>query len=345
VSVAGSAAGAPATVTASTTAPPAAASLDAVLAKVNARADYGAEAPRAEPAKPKVVEIKGDAATLSRVSKLERENLDYKAKIATLETGAKDVETLVQVRKLYSEGKKVDAIALLAGADPTAEMEALLIAHLDRPHDPETEGALAAKVEDLAKRIDADEKARKIADDAAAARHEAQAMDNTLAFATHALDTATNEDGSPKFELCARADNKADAAKLAIEHAGTLAVARGIDPAALTPDVARKLLQDAYADVELELEAEGVEREKELAARFRRTPKTVPARAAPDATVQPTAQQVGPPNSGEDKGRQDGQQTSRPQPLSKPRLATETPKPAHTIEAVLAKNRERARYG
>lgn len=328
---------------------PAAPVLAAVLDKIRAKADYGPNEPRnpVEPPKPKTVEIKADDAMVRRMAKLEGEALASKETIARLETTAKQAETLFKVQELYAAGKRSEALGLLSKADPSEEMEKLLEEHLSRPTE-ETETALADKVDELQKRLDADEAARKDQETKQAARAESDAKASTLAFATHALDAATNDDGTPKFELCARPKNREGAAQLAIEHAVALAIKRSIDVDSLTPDATRALLQDAYADVEAELEAEGIERQREVAERYVRTPKAQPAARQPLFTQtpaqRPTAQQVDPPGNWEDQGRQDGQQTSRPQPIPKPGLRTEKPLPAHTLEAVLAKNRQRARY-
>lgn len=316
--------------------------LAAALQKSRAGAVFDVDAPKPEPAKPKTVEIKADDAMVRRMSALEGQALADKARIATLETTAKQGEALVRVKELYKAGKRTEAIALLSEADPTAEMEAILEEHLSRPTE-ETEAALAQRVDKLQEQVEADAKARKDAEDARVAteakRVETEAQANTQAFALNALDTALNDDGTPKFELCARPKNRDGAAKLAIEHAVALAVKRGLDVESLTPDTSRALLQDAYADVEMEIEAEGVERLKEIEERYKRVPKAIPARAA-----QPSPQVVVPPGNGADRGQQTGQQTSRPQPTPKVGLAIEKPKPAHTLDAVLAKNAERARY-
>jgi hypothetical protein len=314
---------------------PAANPLDAVLARNREKADYGTAA---EPPKTKTAEIKADDAVVRRVSKLEGEAIEHKATIAKLETTAKQAEALLQVQKLWKDGKRTEAIALLAEADPTETMEKLLEDHLSQQTDA-TESALAARVDEIKKQVDADAQARKDFEAAQAKKSEAEAQASTLAFATHALDAAVNEDGTPKFELCSRAKNREGAAKLAIEHAVALAVKRGLDVDALTPDATRALLQDAYADVEAEIEAEGVERQREVDERYKRTPKAPAPRAQ-----QQTPQSAGPPGNGEDRGRQEGQQTSRPQPIPAPGLRTEKPKPAYSLEAVLAKNNERARY-
>ncbi len=325
--------------------------LSAVLDKMKAKATYGTDGPRnAEPPKPKTVEIAADDAMVRRVSKLESQALADKETIATLQTTAEQAKTLMKVQELYAAGKRREAIGLLSKADPSEEMEKLLEEHLSQPTE-ETETALAAKVDDLQKQLDADKAAREAFEAKQAQRAEADAQASTLAFATHALDAAVNDDGTPKFELCARPKNREGAAQLAIEHAVALAIKQGIDVEGLTPDATRALLQEAYADVEAEIEAEGIAKQKELTERYVRMPKAPPAARqslftqTPDQQAQrPTAQPVSPPVTGEDRGSQPGQQTSRPQPFPKPGMRTEKPLPVHTLEAVLAKNRARARY-
>lgn len=316
--------------------------LQAVLERNRAKADYSnvTGEPRAA-APPKTAEIKADDAVVRRVSKLESQALADKATIAALQTTAKQAETLLRIQELYKAGKRSEALGLLSEADPSEEMEKLLEEHLSKQTD-ETEGALAQRVDSLQKQVEADAKARKDAEEARAAadtkRVEDEAQANTTAFALNALDVALNDDGTPKFELCARPANREGAAKLAIEHAVALAVKKGMDVESLTPDATRALLQDAYADVEAEIEAEGIAEQKRIDERYKRAPKQV------SRAQQPTPQRMDPPVTGADRVQQTGQQTSRPQPIPKPGLAIEKPRPAYTLEAVLARNRERARY-
>jgi hypothetical protein len=323
-----------------TTATAPAVGLEAVLEKTRAKAVFELDAPAAP--KPVTAAIKADDAVVKRVTTLEQQARADKAKIAELEATAKQSEALAKVKTLWKEGKRRDAIALLAEADPTQEMEALLTEHLEHQTE-ETEEALATRVAEVDKRLGEAEARQKSqeAKDAARAAQEAEA--STLAFATHALDAAVNDDGTPRFELCARPVNRDGAAKLAIEHAVSLALKRGLDPENLTPDAARALLQDAYSDVEAELEAEGVAEQKRIEERYRRAPKAAPAVPAA-RQAQPSPVSVSPPTSGGDQGQQTREQTSRPQPLPKPGAKTEKPTPTHSLEAVLAKNRERARY-
>lgn len=317
--------------------------LQAVLERNRAKADYSnvETAPRAAPLPSKTAEIKGDDAVVRRVSKLESQALADKATITQLQTTAKQAEALLKVKELYAAGKYSEALGLLSEADPSEEMEKILGEHLSKQTE-ETEGALAERVDALQKKVDADAKAREAAETARMAaeakRVEDEAQANTTAFALNALDVALNDDGTPKFELCARPANREGAAKLAIEHAVALAVKKGMDVEALTPDATRALLQDAYADVEAEIEAEGIAEQKRIDERYKRAPKQVPR------AQQQTAQRMDPPVTGADRVQQTGQQTSRPQPIPKPGLAIEKPRPAYTLEAVLARNRERARY-
>ena len=328
--------------------------LQTLTAKLQAKADYGTSGPRAgapapaTPAAPvqptatpppaRTAEIAGDPETQKRVSKLEADNLALKGQISTLEASKKDADTLAQVRKLYGEGKKMDAIAMLAGADPTQEMEALLAAYLEHPS-ADNESALAQRADELQKKIDAESAARKELEGKIAAREQQEQQQGLRAFALHALDGAVSDSGAPLHEICSRPENRADAAQKVIEKLPKLAIDKGLDPEHVTPDAARALLVEAYALVEADFEAEGKRLEAE-AARFRRKSAET---AQPPRVIreQQTPQSTGSPGDGADRNPPAAPQT---RPLSKPPVFTERQQPASTLDAVLAKNRERARY-
>lgn len=330
-----------------------------IMAKIRAKAvkepprEPTTVSPAPVPQVPAKVEIPGDDVALKRVTRLEAENLAQKTRITELEGAEKDAKLLRDVKKLYSDGKKMDAIAMLAGADPTGEMEELLSAYLasddGTPAAATAEAALAAKVDEA---LDAGKKAQEAvdklkADDAARAR--ATEDRARLSFALAALDGAKNDDGSPRFELCGRPENRGDLEKLLfgfvddkgveqMGHVQRMAVKQQVKNEDVTPDLARKLILDAYADIEAELEAEGVEQQKLIDARYRKTPAAAPA---PRAAEPQTPQRVSPPEQGAAPGRQ-GEPQARP--MQRPPVRTDAPKPAHSLDAVMAKNRERARY-
>lgn len=317
------------------------------MAKIRSRATP--ETPRAVPTPAPVatkVEVPGDDLALKRVSRLEAENLELKDKAGKADAAEQDAQFARQIRKLYSEGKKMDALGLLAQADPTGEMEALLATYLEQPT-ATAEAALAAKVDEALdtskKALEASQKLQ--ADEAGRAKTaENQAR---FSFALSALDGAKNDDGSPRLELCARPENRGDIERRLFGHVDNEGVERGghvqrlaieqkIESKDVTPDLARRLITEGFEAIEAELEAEGVEQQKVIDARFKRTARGQPAAAAPQ-----NPQLVGPPEVG---SAPDRQREPQPRPLQRPPVRTDAPKPAWSLDAVMAKNRERARY-
>ena len=343
----------PATLPAAADAPPT--SFKDIMAKIRSRATP--EAPRAAaPVPPAKVDIPGDDLALKRVSRLEAENLELKERVGKLDPAAEtDAAFARQIRKLYSEGKKMDALGLLAQADPTGEMESLLATYLEAPT-ATAEAALAAKVDEA---LDASKKALEAsaklqtadAERAAAAQKQGQ-----LSFALSALDGAKNDDGSPRFELCARPENRADIEKRLFGHVGAdgiermghvqrLAIEQKVASDDVTPDLARRLIVEGFEAIETELEAEGIEQQKLIDARFKRTAKFASgdgAREQQRAAAEPqNPQRLAPPDSGPAQGQP---REPQPRPMQRPPVRTDAPKPAWSLDAVMAKNRERARY-
>ena len=318
-----------------------------IMAKIRSRATP--ETPRAaEPAPPAKVDIPGDDLALKRVSRLEAENLELKERVGKLDPAAEtDAAFARQIRKLYSEGKKMDALGLLAQADPTGEMESLLATYLEAPT-ATAEAALAAKVDEA---LDASKKALEAsaklqtadAERAAAAQKQGQ-----FSFALSALDGAKNDDGSPRFELCARPENRADIEKRLFGHVGAdgiermghvqrLAIEQKVASDDVTPDLARRLIVEGFEAIEAELEAEGIEQLKLVEARFKKGAKEQPRAAAEPQNPQ----RLAPPDSGPAQGQP---REPQPRPMQRPPVRTDAPKPAWSLDAVMAKNRERARY-
>lgn len=344
--------GAPATGQPAAAAPPPKTFGD-VLAKLRGRAQY--DTPREPPAAPAAatkVEIPGDDVSLKRITRLEADNLAAKERIAQLEGAEKDAALLRDVRKLYGEGKKMEAIGMLAGADPSGELEELLASYLEAdkgtPAAATAEAALAAKVDEALqtgkKAQEAIEALRK--EDAAKADKEDRS--NRLGFALQALDGAKNDDGTPQFELCSRQENRGDLEKLLfgyaddkgveqMGHVQRLAVKQGVKSEDVTPELARKLILAAYADIEAELEAEGLEQQKAIDARYKKAPRA----GAGDGRQPQNPQRVTPPVAG---SVQEPQREPQPRPMQKPPVRVAETKPVHSLDAVMAKNRERARY-
>lgn len=325
------------------------------MAKIRSRATP--ETPRAAPPAPAPtkVDLPGDDLALKRVSRLEAENLELKDKAGKADAAEQDAQFARQIRKLYSEGKKMDALGLLAQADPTGEMEALLATYLEQPT-ATAEAALAAKVDEA---LDTSKKALKAsqklqADEAGRAKTaENQAR---FSFALSALDGAKNDDGSLRFELCARPENRGDIERRLFGHVDNEGVERGghvqrlaieqkIESKDVTPDLARRLITEGFEAIEAELEAEGVEQQKVIDARFKRTAKFASGDGARqqqrEAAPPQNPQLVGPPEVG---SAPDRQREPQPRPLQRPPVRTDAPKPAWSLDAVMAKNRERARY-
>ncbi len=266
-----------ATTTESTTSAAVANTIQAATEKARA----AAKAPVIEQAKPaaadttatdktKTTTIDMDAATLKQLTKLSKAKRDNEAKIAQLETTSKDAAILKEVKDLYAAGKKLDALAKLSGADPTEEMEALLSAYLQTGEEKD-EAALATKVDALTKKIEADDAERlKQADEAKTAQAASEAA-NAHAYAVKVLQDAKEADGSLSYELCARPENRKEAADEALKAAVFLAQEEGITD--VTEEIAASLLKRAYAAVEAELEDLGKQEIETATKRFTKTPK------------------------------------------------------------------------
>ncbi len=223
--------------------------------------------PEVKPAK-----IDMDAATLKQLTKQAREIRENQAKIAQLEATAPDAATFANVKKLYSEGKRMEAIALMSGKEPTTEMEFLMADYLNAPTDAaqdEAKDALAAKVEELAAKDAAREKDAEDQKKAADIDAEKQRNAAVTSFAHKILDEAKAADGSLTFELCARDENRVEAAAAALEIVKTLAFDRytAVDPTTgertskdVTQEQAAELYREAYIIVEAEYDEIGQKR-------------------------------------------------------------------------------------
>lgn len=200
-----------------------------------------AAAPAAAPAvQPDPPAIKTEG--LSDLTRLSAENRALQQKVSQLEPLAKDAALLKEVRDLYASGKKIAAIGKLAGADPTQEMEGLLADYLRDPNDPATQDKLAAKVDEVAKRIDDGEKAR--AQQATAADHARAAQGVVDGQIAARLD---------KLPHTAKADRQEAIGKV-ISAVTRLREAKGLSVEASTPEVMQGLLAEAIDEVEIEYE-------------------------------------------------------------------------------------------
>lgn len=202
--------------------------------------------PEAEPPKVEAPKIEMDAATLKRLTALSKADRENKQKIAQLEGSSKDAATFAEVKKLYSEGKRMEAIAKLAGAtDGVAEMEALMADYLNAPTTDakdEAKDALVAKVDELA----AWKADREKQETERATQQRDQAVQ---AFAFQVLDADAT------FEICARPENRAEAASAATQLFAALAGDRGLTQ--VTEEQSRALYRESFALVEKEYEEMG----------------------------------------------------------------------------------------
>lgn len=232
--------------------------IDAAQAKAVARfatppAAAILETPQATP------KIEMDAATLKQMTKQAAALRRAEARAAELESGAKGMESLTQAKKLYGEGKRLEALALLSGNDATAEMNALMEAFLDTtpatPVDP-----VQAKLDALEK-AEADRVKREADTTAALEADKIKARDaNIQGFAWSVLDAEKRPDGSPKFELCALPKNRGEAAVAALQLVSKVYAPKEYPDGNVTPDQAKALFAKAFADVQKAYEDEHLEK-------------------------------------------------------------------------------------
>lgn len=195
-------------------------------------------------------EIDADAAALKLWAKLQRENRELQAKLKEMEPAGAAAKTLTDAKKLWAEGKKIDAVALLAGStDPTAEMDALLADYLKGP------GAQEITAADLAKQIAEDKAREKAAADAKAKEDEAKAAETARTEATKQA-TAYVESvvakAAEKYPLAGKPENRAKVAEMALAGVQVLQQVRKIDPATMTPEATNALIEEAIEEVEVE---------------------------------------------------------------------------------------------
>lgn len=206
-------------------------------------------APVADPAKPP--EIDADPASLKTWARLQRENRELEAKLKGAEPAMAAAKTLGDARKLYAEGKKIEAIALLSDAkDATGEMEGLLAEYLKGGEAKEpTVADLAARIEaDKAAAREESEKQRKADEEKQATAAAAEAQRAATGFVESVIGEVAT-----KFELCAKAEHRQLAAAEALKGVLVLREARGLDPKDLTPEKTRALIEEALEEVEVEL--------------------------------------------------------------------------------------------
>jgi hypothetical protein len=273
-----------------------------------------------------------DAATLKTLTKQAAALRRAEARVVELEAGSKDVTGFAAAKKLYGEGKRLEAIAMLSGNDPSAEMEALMGAYLDSKP-PEEVDPVAAEVAALK----ADNEARKAADLEAkklSAERELKARDASIqGFAWSVLDAEKLPDGSPKFELCSLPKNRGESAVAALAVVKIFA-AKEYPDGNVTPDQAKELYRKAFAEVEAEYEKDYSER---LGARF--VPRTGhsprPVGQPANAWAQKPATPAAPPA--------EPSRANHSPDLSRPSISTQSYPKSLTPAQALAKAIERVK--
>lgn len=305
---------------------------DAARAKAIARVTAPVVPPAgAEPATPAApAKIEMDAATLKQMTKQAAALRAAQARVVELEAGSKDVGAFAAAKKLYGEGKRLEAIAMLSGNDPSAEMEALMGAYLD--------SAPPAAVDPVKAEIDA-LKAKDAARDAADAemkkQRAAQAAKERDAsiqgFAWSILDAAKLPDGSPQFELCSLPKNRGEAAVAALVAVKIFAAAEHAD-GNVTPEQAKALYTRAFAEVEAEYERDFAER---AGSRF--VPRGYPPpRQVPGQPVQRVQTTATPAPAEPTRANQSPT-------LSRPSITTQSQPKSLTPQQALAKAIEKVR--
>lgn len=238
-------------VTAPVVAAPAPGSMAPEAAKAKALESFRAMA--AEPAVSKTettppvtatpAKIEMDPETLKTVTKLSSEAREWKEKHAAIET---ETKTVREAAKLYKEGKRIEAIALLSGQDATVEMDALLSAYLDAPAPeakPESKTPEQIKIAELEKKL-ADREARE-------AKQESDTKQaNARAFASKLIDPT-------KFPVSAKEQNKTEAADAALSGAIKLAAERNLEIDKLSDAQCAELISEAMKEVESDFVAIG----------------------------------------------------------------------------------------
>lgn len=331
--------------TAAAAAPPPIAARPDPLSTPAAPAAPADAAAAATPAAAKKPEIDADAAALKTWARLQKENRELKAKLGAIEPDTAAAKTLADARKLYTEGKKMDAIALLAGAkDPSSEMEGLLAEYIAGGKD----GAGDLTVADLAKQIAAKDAAEaKRREDEQKANDEkaaAAAADQARRDATAYVGSVIGELGA-KYELSAKPENRARAAEEAFKGILVLREARGIDPKDMTPEKTRELIEEALVEIEVEFMLDA-QREKVRGDLLGRVGKA-PLQTQPPVAGSVPGQAAAPPQN----GRREQPETRQPiaptidATHARPGVSQQPPQRFYTHEQARQRAREAARTG
>lgn len=205
-----------------------------------------AESPQTPAQSPPAVPVKieMDPESLKTVAKLSTEAREWQNKHAALET---ETKTIREAQKLFSEGKRMEAIGLLSGKDASLAMEEMLSAYLDVPGaEPKAEAPKSAE------QIQIDELKAKLQakDDAEAKAIATQKQDAARAFAVKLIDPV-------KFPVSAREQNQVEAANAALAGAFKIASEENLDINALNDEQCAALITRAMKEVESDFQALG----------------------------------------------------------------------------------------
>jgi hypothetical protein len=304
-------------------------------------ADPKAPAAAAPPPAAAKAEINVDPEALKQITALSKQKRELEKKLKELEPAAAGAGDLAKAKKLYAEGKKLEAITLLSGAsDPTAEMEALIASYL--ADGKEITAADLAKQIAEDKRLAAEEKKR-LDDEAAkksASDQEAATEREAMGFLDNVLGQATE-----RYPLCADAKHRAEASKAAFAVMNTIREVRKIDPAALTPEAARALVEEAFEEVEVEYMLEDQREATRAALRDRVSKGTLQTSAGGSSS---SAGQRGNPA---DSARRDQPETRPATPttidrsLSRPGITTQPQRRYYSHEDAKQRAFDRVKHG
>jgi hypothetical protein len=220
--------------------------MEDILAAANARAKGAPPPAPAAETKPatETPATPAEDIELKTFTKLTREKRDLETKLKAQEVAIADAQVALEAKKLMGEGKKLEALALLTGKDPTEEMTDLLAAYIAEPGE-KTDDDLAKKVDEIAATLANDKKAR---DDEKKADEDAEAK--AVATQAQSMVDRVLTGAAEKFELCARAENREEAIAAAIDGAVHLAGTRKLDLKTLTEAETNALIEEAFQGVE-----------------------------------------------------------------------------------------------
>jgi len=229
-----------------------------ITPNVDPAATGSTESP-AESSTPAVDETKPEHKALREVARLSKQNRDLANKVKEFETSTADFQALKEARDLYKTDP-ITALGKLAGADPTAEMDRLVKLYFGAT-DPEAKAEagddLAAKVDQISKKIEADEAQRRAEADTktkADAEIAAKAVDAQIEKQVGSIldSLVVPETSASRFPLSSKPENRSEATRYAAAIASKLQVGRGIPDDTTDEAIISGLFAEAFEIVEAE---------------------------------------------------------------------------------------------